>query len=160
MNRLIRTAALAGAGVGVVAVRRVMRWTPTAGALRPPTDRWWVVTVNRRQEDVAEHNTWPAPLADLGDAVEIELRNAPAGKGTEIAVRPRDPQAASTGLGARITGKSTPQAIRSALRKTKQLLETGEVLQADPQPHGQRKPTPGGLLMGAVSRRAGSEGVL
>jgi hypothetical protein len=160
MNRVTRTAALAGLGVGVVAARRVLQWTTAGRSLHQPQDRWLVLTVNRRQQEIAPHNTWPEPLAELGDAVEIELRQAPAGKGTEIAVRLRDPQSASSGVAARVAGTSSLQEIRSALRKTKQILEVGEVLKVDPQPHGRRTPTPGGLLMETAAKRAGAEGVL
>ena len=160
MNRLTRTAALAGVGVGVAAARRVLQWTPAGRSLQQPEDRWLVVTVNRRQEDVAPHNTWPEPLAGFGDTVEIELRTAPAGKGTEIAVRLRDPGAARSGTAARIAGTSSQQQLRSALRKTKQILEVGEVLEVDPRSHGQRTATPGGLLVEAAAKRAGAEGVL
>lgn len=159
MNRLTRTAALAGLGMGVFVVRRFLRQTPAARTLREPKDRWLVVTVNRSQEEIAPDGVWPQPLADLGDDVEIELRPAPADRGTEIAVRQRNP-GADAGMLNRVVGNSRTQEIRSALRKTKQLLEAGEVLKVDPQPHGQRKPTPGGALIAVATKRAGREGVL
>jgi hypothetical protein len=50
--------------------------------------------------------------------------------------------------------------VRTALRQAKQLIEVGEVLRAEPEPHGKRRPTPGGLLLEAATKRAGQEGVL
>jgi hypothetical protein len=130
-------------------------------SLQEPKDRWLVLTVNKRQDEIAPHNTWPQPLADLGDEVEIELRQAPGNRGTEIAVREREPgQTGPGGTTSRIAGRTRTQDIRSALRRTKQLLETGEVLAVDPQPPGRRKPTPGGALIAAATNRAGREGVL
>lgn len=162
MNRLTRAVALAGLGTGlgtgVVVVRRILRQTPAGRSLREPKDRWLVLTVNRSQEQIAPNNRWPQPLADLGDTVEIELRRAPADRGTEIAVRQREPGTDS--VMDRVVGNSQVQEMRSALRKTKQLLETGEVLEVDPRPHGRRKPTPGGALIAVASKRAGREGVL
>lgn len=160
MNRLTRTAVFAGLGVGAVTIRRVIRQTPAARSLREPQDRWLVLTVNRPQEEIAPQNVWPEPLAELGDEVDIELRRAPANKGTEIAVRQRNPESGSSATLSRIAGTSQVQKIRSALRKTKQLLETGEVLKVDPQPHGERKPTPGSAVIAIATRRAGREGVL
>lgn len=160
MNRLTRMAMFAGLGVGAVAVRRVIRQTPAARSLREPEDRWLVLTVNRPEEEIAPQNVWPEPLAELGDEVDIELRRAPANRGTEIAVRLRNPESGSVAMLSRITGSSHLAKIRSALRRTKQLLETSEVIKVDPQPHGQRKPTPGGALIAMATRRAGREGVL
>ena len=159
MNRLTGAVALAGLGTGVVVARRYLRKTPAVRSLREPKDRWLVLTVDRSQEEIAPNNVWPQPLADLGDAVEIELRRAPADRGTEIGVRQREP-GANSGVVSRIAGNSEIQQIRSALRKTKQLLETGEVLKVDPQPHGERKSTPGGALIAVATQRAGREGVL
>ena len=50
--------------------------------------------------------------------------------------------------------------MRAALRESKELLEVGEVLRLDPQPAGDRTPTPIGKLLDAVTRRAGGEGVV
>lgn len=159
MNRLARAGTFAGLGVGAVAVGRFLRPPPAARSLQEPKDRWLVLTVNRSQDEISPDGVWPQPLADLGDAVEIELRQAPGYRGTEIAVRQRNSRVDSEVMN-RIAGNSQVQEIRAALRKTKQLLETGEVLKIDPQPHGQRKPTPGGALIAAATKRAGREGVL
>ena len=64
--------------------------------------------------------------------MEVQVRPAPAGRGTELAVRllAGEPgtMAATT---ARITGKDPRHAVRRALRETRSLIETGEVLLPD-----------------------------
>jgi hypothetical protein len=99
----------------------------------------------------------PAPLAELGDRIEVRVRPAPGGKGTELGARLRGQPSGST-LG-RLSG-SDPQAdVRSALRRAKQLIEVGEVLAVDPAPHGKRTATPGGVLLEAWTRVAPRAGV-
>jgi hypothetical protein len=103
----------------------------------------------------------PAPLAELGDLVEVEVRPAPGGKGTELRARLRSPEptgVASTA--ARLSGDDPRQRVRIALREAKQLIEVGEVLRVDPTPHGRRTSTPTGAIVEAATKRAGGEGVL
>jgi hypothetical protein len=107
--------------------------------------RWRSVTINRSPQEVMPGGTLPGPLAALGDAVEVEVRPAPGGKGTELAARLR---------------AAGPTGPRSALRQAKQLIEVGEVLRVDPQPHGHRPATPTGKLVESATRHAGGEGVL
>jgi hypothetical protein len=100
----------------------------------------------------------PAPLAEFGDRIEVRVRPAPGGKGTELAARLRDRPSSGTALG-RLNG-SDPQAdLRSALRRAKQLIEVGEVLAVDPAPHGKRTATPGGVLLEAWTKVAPKAGV-
>jgi hypothetical protein len=123
--------------------------------------RWRSVTINRSPQEVMPGGTLPGPLAALGDAVEVEVRPAPGGKGTELAARLR--AAGPTGPrpvpdpGA---GDDPREQVRSALRQAKQLIEVGEVLRVDPQPHGHRPATPTGKLVESATRHAGGEGVL
>jgi hypothetical protein len=126
--------------------------TTSAGAADEPASRWLVVTVYREPTEV-DTGQLPAPLAELGDRIEIQVRPAADGKGTEVAARMRDPAAKGGGREAR-------DEVRSALRRAKQLIEVGEVLAVDPTPHGKRTATPGGVLLETVTRRAGKEGVL
>jgi hypothetical protein len=115
-----------------------------------------VVTVFREPPDV-DTAELPPPLAEFGDRIEVRVRPAPGGKGSELAARLRDQPSGST-LG-RLTG-SDPQAdLRSALRRAKQLIEVGEVLVVDPAPHGKRPATPGGVLLEAWTRVAPKAGV-
>jgi hypothetical protein len=128
----------------------------SAGRTAAPASGWLVVTVYREPSDV-DTARLPAPLAEYGDRIEVRIRPAPGGKGTELAARLRD-QPSGNGLG-RLTG-SDPQAdLRSALRRAKQLIEVGEVLAVDPAPHGKRTATPGGVLLEAWTRVAPRAGV-
>ena len=123
--------------------------------------RWRSVTINRSQGEVMPQGQVPGPLADLGDRVEVQVRHAPGGKGTELAARLRQPEPDGLGsVGARVTGDDPRQQVRSALRQAKQLIEVGEVLRVDPTPHGHRPATPTGKLVDLATRRAGGEGVL
>jgi hypothetical protein len=111
--------------------------------------RWRVVTILCSPDRVAEAGRPPAALAALGERVLWRVRPAPAGKGTELAARFRDRP-----------GGTDLEELRRALREAKQLIEVGEVLRVEPQPHGERKPTPQGAMLDAVVRHARGEGVL
>jgi hypothetical protein len=128
----------------------------SAGGAAAPASGWLVVTVYREPSDV-DTASLPAPLAEYGDRIEVRVRAAPGGKGTELGARLRD-QPSGSALG-RLTG-SDPQAdLRSALRRAKQLIEVGEVLAVDPAPHGKRTATPGGVLLEAWTKVAPKAGV-
>jgi hypothetical protein len=160
VKRVMSTIVLVGAGAGAIAVRRVLH-SSSGSAGRESRGQWRVVTINRPPEEVAPQHRWPDPIAQLGDTVEVEVRPAPGGKGTELAARLRDPAASGSGdAAARSKGERPQQAVRSALRQAKQLIEVGEVLRVDPAPHGKRRHTLGGLLLEAATKRAGKEGVL
>lgn len=114
-------AAAAVAGAAAVAVRR--RRSGTA----PRPDRWHVVTINRPAADVGDAaRGWPAPVADLGERVEVRTRPAPGDRGTELAVRARP--------GTRPRGRKAQDLddrIRLALRHARSLVETGDILLPD-----------------------------
>jgi hypothetical protein len=119
-----------------------------------------VVTVNRPATEVAPDGKLPDPLAALGDRVEVRITPAPDGKGTEVAARLRAPEPSGpAGMSGRLAGSDPRQAVRSALRESKALIEAGEALRMDPRPAGHRTPTPGGKLIDAVTKRARAEGV-
>jgi hypothetical protein len=103
----------------------------------------------------------PGPLAELGDLVEVEVRQAPGGKGSELRARLRgsEPSGAASAA-ARLSGEDPRQRVRAALREAKQLIEVGEVLRVDPTPHGRRTPTPTGAIVKLATKRAAGEGVL
>ena len=127
-----------------------------AGAGQPASG-WLVVTVFVEPSDIDTADL-PAPLAEFGGRVEVRVRPAADGKGTELAVRLCDRRRSGTAL-SRLTG-SDPQAdLRTALRRAKQLIEVGEVLAVDPAPHGERTATPGGVLLEAWTRVAPKAGV-
>ncbi|WP_129336610.1 hypothetical protein [Cellulomonas endophytica] len=113
------TAALVGAlgigGASVAATRAVQKARP-----RPRPDRWHAVTVDRAPADLqGVAAAPPEPLAALGDDLEIDLRPAPGDRGTELRARARRP------------GLLVDADVRDALRRSRSLLEVGEVVQPD-----------------------------
>ncbi|GEK23442.1 hypothetical protein [Cellulomonas xylanilytica] len=112
---------LSAAAVGAAAVAAARTVADrTSNAADEDVTRWRVVTVNRPLDDVVAGT--PAPLADLGDAVEVRVHAAPGDKGSELWARWRD--------GADLPDDQDPaQVLRRALRGSKQLLEVGWVLE-------------------------------
>ncbi|MFD5266319.1 hypothetical protein [Streptomyces sp. NPDC058335] len=147
-------AAAAALAAGAVVVRR-----STARPADPAaTDRWLTVTINRGPSDI-QPDKLPAPLQEYGDRIETRIHPAPGGRGTELAVRLRETQPGTSGsVPARLAGQDPRQNLRRALREAKALLEAGEVLRPDVPPT--THDTPGGRLVGLLTRRAGGEGVL
>ncbi|MEU1360162.1 hypothetical protein ABZ356_10005 [Micromonospora zamorensis] len=93
------------------------------------------MTVKPVRAELTPDSPLPEPLAGLGDAVDVQIRRAPADQGVELAVRLRDGAQSPVTAGARrLAGRDPNQAIRAALREAKQLLETGEVLHPDSPP--------------------------
>ncbi|MCW3845188.1 hypothetical protein ONA70_34500 [Micromonospora yasonensis] len=121
--------ALAAAGARAL-VRRRNRPLRAAGT-DPRPGRWQVVTVAGRPEEVLPPGRWPEPLRRLDGAVELHARPAPGGRGTELAARPLGGDRGFPGMAAHLVGDDPGRFIRQALRETKQLAETGEVLRAD-----------------------------
>ena len=160
MTSSLGNVATLAARAGGSVVRQV-RSAIDPSAARPagagqPASGWLVVTVFREPSDI-DTAALPAPLAEFGDRIEVRVRPAPGGKGTELAARLRDRP--SSGAVSRISG-SDPQAdLRSALRRAKQLIEEGEVLAGGPAPHGKRTATPGGVLLEAWTKVAPKAGV-
>jgi hypothetical protein len=157
-SALQSTASLAARAGGTVVrqVRSVLDPGVSARGAAAPASGWLFVTVYRERSDV-DTASLPAPLAEYGDRIEVRVRAAADGKGTELGARLRTQPSGST-LG-RLTG-SDPQAdLRSALRRAKQLIEVGEVLAVDPAPHGKRTATPGGMLLEAWTKVAPKAGV-
>lgn len=77
-----------------------------------------------------------SPLSD-GDAVEISTAPAPGDRGTELRVRWTG--AESSGIAQKVAavfGSDTQRQLDDALRRFKQLVETGEVLRSDGSPDG------------------------
>jgi hypothetical protein len=123
----------------------------------PPASGWLAVTVSREPSDI-DIEQLPAPLAEYGDQIETRVRQAPDGKGTELAARLRDRVSTGSPL-SRLRGGDPEADLRSALRRAKQLIEVGEVLAVDPAPHGDRTATPGGVFIEAWTRVASKGGV-
>jgi hypothetical protein len=160
------TAALGGAAslaarAGGTVVRQV-RSVLDPSAARPagagrPASGWLAVTVFREPAEI-DPAELPAPLAELGDRIEVRVRPAADSKGTELAARLRDRRSSGTAL-SRLNGSDPQAELRSALRRAKQLIEVGEVLAVDPAPHGRRTATPGGVLLEAWTKVAPRAGV-
>ncbi|WP_258723334.1 hypothetical protein [Cellulomonas sp. NS3] len=112
-----------GAVAGVLALGALAAARSRTGAV---PDRWHVVTVHRDPSDVDVAAARPRPLAALGDAVELRTAPAPGDRGTELAARVRP----DSGLSAS-DAKDLDGHVRQALRDTRCLLETGEVLRPD-----------------------------
>lgn len=143
------------------------------------SNRWLAITIFAAPDVVAPGGVLPAPLAELGDAVETRVQPAPADKGTELAARVREVAAGtdeSATEGAATESSDTGGAategtagddvvarreqIRVALRRSKQLVEIGEVLTLEPHPHGKRTATPVGKVLEAATDHADREGIL
>jgi hypothetical protein len=127
-TRAVLLAAVAGGGV--VTSRALARRSGQQRGGTSKQQRWHALTVNLPLADVAPGGRLPAPLAALTD-VDVQLREAPGGKGTEIAVRLLSEPTGASAVAVRVTGKDPRHAVRRALRETRSLLETGEVLQPD-----------------------------
>ena len=161
MTSSIGSVASLAARAGGSVVRQV-RSAIDPSAARPaggghPASGWLVVTVFREASDV-DPAALPAPLAELGDRIEVRVRPAADGKGTELAARLRDQPSSGNAL-SRLNGSDPQAGLRSALRRAKQLIEVGEVLAVEPARNGKRTATPGGALLEAWTRVAPKAGV-
>jgi hypothetical protein len=144
-----KTLALISGGVVAAAVLIVVR-ARTAASEAAVDDHWRVVTVNRPFAGSGELAT-PAPLAELGDQIEVLINAAPGDNGIEIQARPSP----GTGRDDDLVGR-----IRRALRESKQIIEVGHVMTNHPQPEGHRPSAPTGLVVDSLVRRSPEAGVL
>jgi hypothetical protein len=136
--------AVSGAALAAVVVIRAASARPSRGE----SNRWRTVTVVTPLESIV----LPEPLGAFGDAIEVRLTVAPSDKGTQIAARFANPLDAQD--------ETNVSELRMALRESKSLLETGEVVRLDPKPEGSRPATPAGLLTDLLTRKSSGKGVL
>ncbi|MEU4713705.1 hypothetical protein AB0F73_08655 [Micromonospora purpureochromogenes] len=134
-RRVLGGLTLAAVAGGALALRALVvprrgRWPRAAGA-DPRPGRWQVVTVDRPPAVVLPGGRWPEPLRPLDGAVELRLRPAPGGRGSELAARPLGGVVTLPGMAAHLVGDDPGLFLRDVLRRVKQLTETGEVLRAD-----------------------------
>jgi hypothetical protein len=150
----------AGVGVGVATARKVLSGlapgAPNAGP--GPDQRHLAVTVNRPLSEVAPEGRLPERLAALAALASVEVRPAPGDRGTEIhAHLLDDPAEGGDAVRRRLDGEAPVQHVRTALRETKQLLETGEVL--SPDRPGTTEPTALNAPLRKATELARGEGV-
>ncbi|GGQ75200.1 hypothetical protein GCM10010166_51440 [Couchioplanes caeruleus subsp. azureus] len=129
----------AGAVATAATVVSRRRSRPRAGEAA----RRHVITVFRPFDELTAAQL-PGSLTELGDAVEVSLRAAPGGRGTEIAVA--------------AVGDTSPERIRRALRETRSLLEAGDVLLPGGPPT--TEPTPLNRPLRAATRHGREGGLL
>jgi uncharacterized membrane protein len=96
------------------------------------------VTVNRPRDEVQRR--WEA--AEHGDALEgasVTFVDAPGDRGTEIHVDlgSDGPGGPLGGIARKITGAAPLAKAKDALRRFKQLVETGEIARSDGAPEGE-----------------------
>jgi hypothetical protein len=145
--------------VGIAARHFVVSRQPSTRELEGP--RWRKVTILRSQDVIAPDGVMPQPLLRLGHLVDVKMEPAPGDRGTELSARLRAAEPTGVaGLLQRVRGTDPRQAVRRALRETKQLVEAGEIILVEPQPHGRRPATPGGAAVDLLARRSSGEGVL
>lgn len=95
------------------------------------------ITINRPPEEVAARITEAEPPV-TDDTAEITFRPAPGGRGTEVrvALGKSVPGGALGEKVAAVIGVDPQRQLDDALRRFKQVLETGEVLRSDGSPGG------------------------
>jgi hypothetical protein len=128
-------AAIGAAGAAVAGGVLAARYRGKPGGEEP---HWHVLTVYKPLNEMHAARL-PAPLEQLGDVIQVQLRPAPGDRGTEIAARLRDGEPSRLAVVAgKITDRDPRYAVRRALREAKSLIETGEVLNPDSHPSHRR----------------------
>jgi hypothetical protein len=120
---------------------------------------WKSVTILAPRNRIYAAGRYPQPVQSLVAWLELRLEDAPGDRGTELHVRFR-PGPVPRRMIHRATGAKPDDALRIALRDSKQLVETGQIVLVHPRPHGTRTHSPGGLLIDLLERRAKGKGVL
>ena len=95
------------------------------------------ITINRSEQEIVSQLAQADPPLS-GDDVQIAYAPAPGNRGTEVRVR-LDQQAPGGIVGQKIAalaGTDPQRQLDGALRRFKQLVETGEVLRSDAMPTG------------------------
>jgi hypothetical protein len=164
MKKAVITSAVTGAvGAAWLATRPLTRSigaTLRRAAGNGPGHGWLKVTIACPPDRLPpDPGALPGPIARLNGRVEVSVEPAPGGRGTELGLRPAEqPESGLAGLVSRLRGTDPRQALRSALRDCKSLIETGEVIRPDEPPATHPTATP--KLLGLALSRAGREGRL
>jgi hypothetical protein len=160
----LTTMGVIGAAVAGVVVNRIMAardrnlWPMSTITQDRRKPRWHVVTINKSPEEVAPGGRLPEPIAKLGDEVEVQVNPAVGNRGTALAARLRHEPTGVVATAERLAGTDPRQKVRIALRESKQLVETGEILQ--PEKASTVKRTLTGLPVDFAVSRARGEGRL
>jgi uncharacterized membrane protein len=136
----------------------------TRWVVRGPLGRiveWDAVLHNYRENELIAWRT--LPHADVDHAGSVLFRDAPGGRGTEVRIELQynPPAGAAGALISKLLGEDPTQQIEDDLRRLKQILEVGEVLTTEGQPHG--RDFRGGarsLLVRHPARRTGQEAIV
>lgn len=110
-----------GAYIAISATKR------SQDKVRKSAERWHTVTVNLPLDEVAPGGDLPKPLEGIVDIAEVRLQPAPGDRGTEIGARLLQKPG-------ELEAREALRKIRTALRSTEMLLETGEILSPDKRP--------------------------
>lgn len=95
------------------------------------------VTISRSESDITSRwSEAEPPLTDEG--VQVSYASAPGGRGTEVRVvlETTQPGGALGQKVAAVMGNDPQRQLDDALRRFKQLIETGEVIRSDGSPGG------------------------
>lgn len=116
VRRQVRRGATSARGAALYGVDTVRRW-----AREPKGQRVYAVTVGKPRSEITAAGI--QPLVKLREVADVDLKDAPGGRGTEIMARRR------------ASGRPAGAEIRRLLRHAKQTAETGHVVHVAPQPH-------------------------
>jgi hypothetical protein len=146
--------------MAVTAVTLAARRLARAAGVNPLAvsvqDRWHSVTVLREPEQLGP---LPAPLDELGEAVQVRIRPAPGGRGTELAARLAEPVPGGVAaLVDKARDEDPVRRLRRALREARSLAEVGEVILPDTPPS--TKPTLTAAPLAYATRHGREEGRL
>lgn len=111
------------------------RWTAAGPAGRMVY--WEAETTEQRPNELISWRSLPG--SDVENEGSVRFADAPGDRGTEVRVdfRYMTPFGALGALIAKVSGNEPQQQVKDDLRRSKQLLETGEVVVSDGSPEGQ-----------------------
>jgi hypothetical protein len=148
-----RIAGLALVTVGIGMVRWFAARRHEKARDRGARNRWLMITIDCPPERLASRSDLPEPIARLGDAVDTKVSRAPGDRGTELGARPSEVSSSGAGGVAGFSGENFRRTVRWALRQSRSLIETGEVLIWDQPPAAYPRPTK--KILELAGRRGG-----
>ena len=111
------------------------RWTATAPGGR--TLSWEAETTEQRPNELVSWRSLPG--SDVRNEGSVRFLDAPGDRGTEVHVdlRYEAPFGKLGALIAKFAGEEPQQQVKDDLRRSKQILETGEIVVSEGSPEGQ-----------------------